>query len=249
LSSANRGIGQALVEEALCRGAWRVYAGTRQPLDHPDERVTPLVLDITDPQQIRAAVERVASLDVLINNAGVAIYDDLGERAALEQHLAVNFYANYDLTETSLSVLTCSGGAIVNMLSLAAERRPGHPEGLSGGVRDRDLRRIRERGRGDLPRPDVGAAGADLAHGSRQGPRGAERAAPARVTRSAQPALAPPSPPLPSPPPPSVGPQVRSAGECSAAFTSPAPWPLPTRICEPRRNAGGLGSTGPPLTL
>jgi NAD(P)-dependent dehydrogenase (short-subunit alcohol dehydrogenase family) len=35
-TGANRGIGQALVAEALRRGARRVYAGTRQPLDHPD---------------------------------------------------------------------------------------------------------------------------------------------------------------------------------------------------------------------
>ncbi len=49
VTGANRGLGQALVEEALRRGATRVYAGTRQPLVHPDERVTPLTLDVTDP--------------------------------------------------------------------------------------------------------------------------------------------------------------------------------------------------------
>ena len=42
VTGANRGIGQALVAEALSRGAERVYAGTRQPLTHPDGRVTPL---------------------------------------------------------------------------------------------------------------------------------------------------------------------------------------------------------------
>src|SRR5260370_707069 len=41
VTGANRGIGQALVEEALRRGAKRVYAGTRQRLAHPDRRVTP----------------------------------------------------------------------------------------------------------------------------------------------------------------------------------------------------------------
>ena len=41
VTGANRGIGRALAEEALSRGAWRVYAGTRQPLAHPDRRVTP----------------------------------------------------------------------------------------------------------------------------------------------------------------------------------------------------------------
>ena len=35
VTGANRGIGQALVEEALRRGAKRVYAGTRQPSPTP----------------------------------------------------------------------------------------------------------------------------------------------------------------------------------------------------------------------
>jgi NAD(P)-dependent dehydrogenase (short-subunit alcohol dehydrogenase family) len=35
VTGANRGIGQALVEEALRRDATRVYAGTRRPLAHP----------------------------------------------------------------------------------------------------------------------------------------------------------------------------------------------------------------------
>ena len=87
VTGANRGIGQALVEEALRRGAKRVYAGTRQPLAHLDGRVTPLTLDVTNAAQIQAAVERVESLDILINNAGLALYDDLSDRAALEQSL------------------------------------------------------------------------------------------------------------------------------------------------------------------
>jgi len=36
VTGANRGIGQALVEEALSRGAKRVYAGARVPLPSPD---------------------------------------------------------------------------------------------------------------------------------------------------------------------------------------------------------------------
>lgn len=99
VTGANRGIGQALVAEALRRGARRVYAGTRQPLAHPDRRATPLTLDVTDPAQIQAAVESVEELDVLINNAGVALADDLSDRAALEQHLAVNLFGTYGVTQ------------------------------------------------------------------------------------------------------------------------------------------------------
>jgi NAD(P)-dependent dehydrogenase (short-subunit alcohol dehydrogenase family) len=77
VTGANRGIGKALVEEALRRGAKRVYAGTRQPLAHLDGRVTPLTLDVTNAEQTQAAVESVESLDILINNAGYARLDDL----------------------------------------------------------------------------------------------------------------------------------------------------------------------------
>jgi len=120
VTGANRGIGQALVEEALRRGARRVYAGTRGPLAHGDRRVTPLVLDVTDTAQIQAAVESVDSLDILVNNAGVALYDDLSDRAVLEQHLAVNLFGTYGVTQAFLPLLERSRGAIVNNVSMMA---------------------------------------------------------------------------------------------------------------------------------
>jgi NAD(P)-dependent dehydrogenase (short-subunit alcohol dehydrogenase family) len=120
VTGANRGIGQALVEEALRRGAKQVYAGTRRPLDHANERVTPLILDVTNEAQIQAAVDSVESLDILINNAGLALFDDLSDRAVLERHLAVNFYGTYGVTQAFLPSLTRSGGAIVNVLSNTA---------------------------------------------------------------------------------------------------------------------------------
>jgi NAD(P)-dependent dehydrogenase (short-subunit alcohol dehydrogenase family) len=120
VTGANRGIGQALVEEALRRGAKRVYAGTRRPLAHPDGRVTPLTLDVTSAAQTRAAAGQVESLDILINNAGLGLYDDLSDRAALERHLAVNLFGTYGVTRAFLPLLTGSRGAIVNVLSVTA---------------------------------------------------------------------------------------------------------------------------------
>jgi NAD(P)-dependent dehydrogenase (short-subunit alcohol dehydrogenase family) len=118
VTGANRGIGHALVEEALRRGAARVYAGARQPLAHPDRRVMPLTLDVTSAAQIQAAAGRVESLDILINNAGLALYDDLSERAALDQQLAVNLFGTYGVTQAFLPLLTRSRGDIVNVLSV-----------------------------------------------------------------------------------------------------------------------------------
>jgi NAD(P)-dependent dehydrogenase (short-subunit alcohol dehydrogenase family) len=120
VTGANRGIGQALVEEALKRGAKRVYAGTRQPLTHSDKRVTPLTLDVTNADQIQAAVGRVESLDILINNAGLALNDDLSDRAAIEQSLAVNLFGTLGVTQAFLPSLTRSRGAIVNILSVVS---------------------------------------------------------------------------------------------------------------------------------
>src|SRR5580704_16880864 len=105
ITGANRGIGQALVEEALRRGAKRVFACTRVPFTHPDQRVTSLILDITIKEQIQEAVGKVGSLDILINIAGLCVYGDLSDRNAIERHLAVNFFGIYEMTQAFLPLL------------------------------------------------------------------------------------------------------------------------------------------------
>jgi NAD(P)-dependent dehydrogenase (short-subunit alcohol dehydrogenase family) len=120
VTGANRGIGRALVAEALARGAKRVYASTRQPMTPADRRVVPLVFDLTDAAQIRAAARAVESLDILVNNAGLALYDDLGDPSAIQQHLEVNLFGPLAVTQALLPQLTSSRGAIVNVLSTAA---------------------------------------------------------------------------------------------------------------------------------
>ena len=120
VTGANRGLGHALVEELLRRGAQHVYAGTRQTAAVGDERVTPVALDVTDPAQIQAAVDGVESLDILINNAGVSVPDDLTDRSAFDRHLAVNLYGTLDVTQAFLPLLTRSHGAVINIVSLGA---------------------------------------------------------------------------------------------------------------------------------
>ena len=120
ITGANRGLGKALVEQALNRGARRVYAGTRQPFTHPDERVRPVLLDVTDPAQIEAAAKSIEELDVLINNAGVSIFSGLADRDALEHQLAVNLYGPYDVAHAFMPRLLEARGTVVNVLSLAS---------------------------------------------------------------------------------------------------------------------------------
>src|ERR1700681_2530082 len=120
ITGANRGIGRALVNEALKRGAKRVYAAARVPLQIIDERVTPLTLDVTSASQIQRAVDQVGALDVLINNAGIAAYNDLTNPDVVEQHLEVNLFGPLRVTNAFVPLLKRSKGSIVNNLSLAA---------------------------------------------------------------------------------------------------------------------------------
>lgn len=120
ITGGNRGIGRALVEEALKRGAKKVYAGTRSSFQHSDQRVTPLILDVTNAEQIRRAVSEVDTLDLLINNAGIAMYDDLTKPDLIEQHLAVNLFGPLNVTRAFLPLLKLSKGAVVNNLSTSA---------------------------------------------------------------------------------------------------------------------------------
>ena len=75
---------------------------------------------MTNAAQIQGAVEKVESLDILINNAGIALYDDLSDRSALDRQLAVNLFGTYGVTQGFLPLLTRSRGAIVNVLSVLA---------------------------------------------------------------------------------------------------------------------------------
>lgn len=120
ITGANRGLGRALVDEALRRGATRVYAGMRTPVTHADPRVVPVRLDVTNQAEIDAAAARIEALDVLVNNAGLCVPDQLESRAALEDHLAVNLFGPLAVTTAFVPHLTRAQGSVVNVLSLGA---------------------------------------------------------------------------------------------------------------------------------
>ena len=120
ITGANRGVGNALAKEALNRGGKRVFAGTRSTIPDTDPRVTALTLDVTNASQIQRAVAEVADLDVLINNAAIAIYEDLTDLGLIQKQLEVNLLGPLKVTQAFLPLLARSKGAIVNILSVVA---------------------------------------------------------------------------------------------------------------------------------
>ncbi|MFN3212838.1 MAG: SDR family oxidoreductase [Henriciella sp.] len=82
ITGASTGIGRSTAEYLANRG-WQVFAGVRKEKDgaaltEADDRIEPILLDVTNPEQVDAAVETVRAalngqkLAGLINNAGIA---------------------------------------------------------------------------------------------------------------------------------------------------------------------------------
>lgn len=120
ITGANRGIGRAVVVEALRRGAKRVYAGSRGAPPSGDARLIPLTLDVTNAAQVERAVGQIENLDLVMNNAGIATYDDLSKPDVIRQNLEVNLFGLLRVTQACLPLLKRSKGAIINHLSIAA---------------------------------------------------------------------------------------------------------------------------------
>jgi NAD(P)-dependent dehydrogenase (short-subunit alcohol dehydrogenase family) len=126
VTGANRGIGRALTEALLARGVKKVYAAVRDPESLEgvhDARLVPLRLDLTDAAQIRAAAEAAPDVDLVFNNAGVALARGFAEATALDharREMEVNYFGPLQLILSLASTLARNGGgAIVNVGSIA----------------------------------------------------------------------------------------------------------------------------------
>jgi NAD(P)-dependent dehydrogenase (short-subunit alcohol dehydrogenase family) len=73
VTGGNRGLGRAIVDELLERGAAKVYATSRSPLPQRDERIVPLVLDVADDASVSAAALAAPDVSIVVNNAGISL--------------------------------------------------------------------------------------------------------------------------------------------------------------------------------
>lgn len=131
ITGASTGIGRASALRMDAEG-WRVFATVRREEDGEDlrraasERLTPLILDVTDAAQVEAAAERVAAevgaagLDGLVNNAGIAVMAPL-ETIPIEDlrhQLEVNLISQVAVTQAMLPLVRSARGRIVFLSSI-----------------------------------------------------------------------------------------------------------------------------------
>ncbi len=122
VTGANRGLGRAIAEELLARGAKTVYAAVRDPRSVTDPRLTPVRVDVTDPASVLAAAELAADVDLVVNNAGISEGTSVlapDGVDSLRRQLETNAVGPLLVARAFAPTLEANGGgAIVNVLSV-----------------------------------------------------------------------------------------------------------------------------------
>jgi len=120
VTGANRGIGLAFAQELLAGGARKVYAAARQPERITLAGVERVRLDVTNPEDVAAAVRQCTDVSLLINNAGIALWTGFltpDSVKAARSEMETNYYGPLLLSRAIAPVLANNGGgAIVNSL-------------------------------------------------------------------------------------------------------------------------------------
>ncbi len=128
VSGCSRGIGPCIVRALLSAGVGKIYCATREMaaakalVAEAEDRLIPIVLDVTNAVQVGAAAERCGDVSLLVNNAGVNFNTPLFTIASASnarQEMEVNFFGTLAMCRAFQPVLSGNGGgAIVNMLSI-----------------------------------------------------------------------------------------------------------------------------------
>ena len=123
ITGCSSGIGRALAQ-VMARRGWRVFAGVRL-VEHAPPGTTPVLLDVTNANQIRAAREVIQAtagrLDALVNNAGIP-YGGPVECLDLErvrQLYEVNVFGVLGVTKEFVPLLRAAEGRVLNIGSVS----------------------------------------------------------------------------------------------------------------------------------
>jgi NAD(P)-dependent dehydrogenase (short-subunit alcohol dehydrogenase family) len=132
VSGSSSGIGEACALGLDARG-YDVFAGVRNEEDgkslcqKASERLQPVIVDITDPEQIKTAFETVRQalgekpLVGLINNAGISVGGPLEfvPTDRLRYIMEVNLIGHISVSQLFISLLRKSQGRIINVGSVS----------------------------------------------------------------------------------------------------------------------------------
>lgn len=126
ITGAAQGIGREIARRFAEDGAV-VYSCDRQEFTSENERIHPLVVDVTDAAAVKAAMMQVfkaeGRIDVLVNNAGVVFNRKIGmiTREETELMFRINVIAVLELIQlVSRLMARNGGGSIVNIASVTA---------------------------------------------------------------------------------------------------------------------------------
>lgn len=122
ITGANRGLGLAFAQEALRRGARKVYAGVRTLTGVATPGIVEVRLDVTDAASVRAAAALCGDTTLLINNAGIVRLNGSAVEAAMfelsREMFETNYYGMIRVSQAFAPILAGNGGgAIINVLS------------------------------------------------------------------------------------------------------------------------------------
>jgi NAD(P)-dependent dehydrogenase (short-subunit alcohol dehydrogenase family) len=138
VTGASSGIGRATALR-LAAGGWHVFAGVRKCEDGESLRaaaagpeITPVLVDVTDIEQIKAAAESVtehvgaAGLNALVDNAGIGLTSpmELVPLDALRNVFEVNVIGQVAVTQAFVPLLRQAWGRIVVIGSIGGRMTP-----------------------------------------------------------------------------------------------------------------------------
>jgi NAD(P)-dependent dehydrogenase (short-subunit alcohol dehydrogenase family) len=128
VTGASSGMGRETAKLLAQRG-WHVLAGVRKAADGESlaaDSVEPVILDITDQNQIDAVLARVDEdpsrrpLSLLVNNAGISLNAPIETLSLADwrQQFDVNLFGHVAMTRTLLPALLAAQGRVVNVSSI-----------------------------------------------------------------------------------------------------------------------------------